>query len=189
MSARSARLTLLTLGLLFFLPLLLAWLMYNGVIDFQPGATNNHGDLVAPPVEARLPEEVEGLDLSGHWIVLYLLPESCDDTCQSYVAGLRQVRRALGRDGERIRTAYLSTTQSAGLLGEQISAIDPAAIVFRDSSGMLRSQLDGIGGGDGTYVIDPLGNIMMKYHDGADPNLVRLDLKRILKYAKTDAQQ
>jgi hypothetical protein len=46
----SPRLALVVIAALFILPLLLAWLMYSGVIEFTPGTTRNHGQLVQPPV-------------------------------------------------------------------------------------------------------------------------------------------
>jgi hypothetical protein len=40
--------------------------------------------------------------------------------------------------------------------------------------------------GAGTYLIDPLGNIMMAYTADTDPNDIRLDLKRLLTWSKLD---
>jgi hypothetical protein len=51
--------------------------------------------------------------------------------------------------------------------------------------------------GDGTsnynqfsaYLIDTLGNIMMAYEAGADPNHLRHDVKRLLTWSKLDEQE
>lgn len=51
MKARwSPRIALLTIAALFFLPLVLAWLMYTGTIEFRPHSTRNLGELVQPPL-------------------------------------------------------------------------------------------------------------------------------------------
>jgi hypothetical protein len=40
----------------------------------------------------------------------------------------------------------------------------------------------------GSYLVDPLGNIMMFYAPGADPNDLSRDLKRLLTWSKLDDQ-
>ena len=37
-----------------------------------------------------------------------------------------------------------------------------------------------------TYLVDPLGNIMMAYEAGSDPNHLKKDLKRLLTWSKLD---
>lgn len=188
MSAVSARTTLIGLTVLFLFPLVMAWLMYSGVIDYAPRETKNHGTLINPPVEARLPDEVRQGGLDGGWILIYVLPPACGEPCRTDLAGLRQVRRALGREADRVRTIHLAPAGLDTSSLEDIAAIDPNAFTARDSSGMLSAQLEDVEGASGTYLIDPPGNIMMHYHAGSDPNGIRLDLKRLLKYARTDPQ-
>jgi len=45
----SPRLSLIIITALFVLPLLLAWFMYTGTIEYRPGSTRNLGQLVEPP--------------------------------------------------------------------------------------------------------------------------------------------
>lgn len=189
MSRKSARVTLVGLSVLFLLPLVTAWLMYTGVIDWQPGETRNHGTLVNPPVAAKLPEEAQERDLTGHWMLLYPVGMECADPCQQDLIGFRQLRRALGRDGERIRVVVLTDGSAEDKHWQAIAEIDEAASLLASSSGMLRAQLQDIRGEEGTYLLDPLNNIMMHYEAGTDTNDIRLDLERLLKYAKTDPQK
>lgn len=181
MSSAATRITLVALAALFLLPLLLAWLMYSGVIDWRPGVTSNRGRLVNPTVEAAWPASFAQPGVTDAWILLYELPRDCDQVCLDTRTSLRQVRRALGRDASRVRVLYLAgkPTVEAG------PEIDPDALVVRDGSGMLSAQLSEIGG-RGVYLVDPLGNIMMAYDHGTDPNDIRLDLEHLLKYGKTD---
>ncbi len=188
MSAASAKGTLVGLTLLFLFPLVMAWLMYSGIIDYAPREMKNHGTLINPPVEARLSGLFEQGGLKGSWILVHALPAECGEPCRTDVVGLRQAHRALGRDGDRVRTVHLAPPRLDPDRLEEMTAIDPDAFTARDSSGMLSAQLEDIEGASGTYLIDPLGNIMMHYDAGSDPNGIRLDLKRLLKYAKTDPQ-
>lgn len=186
MSSASAKATLLGLGILFLLPLVIAWLMYSGVIDYRPGETRNRGELVEPPVEAALSGEFDRQGLRGHWMLVYPVSLDCLDRCREELVGLRQVQRALGRDSERVRAALLATEDSQADILRLAREIDPGFVVLAGSADALRAQLSEIGGGRGTYVVDPLGNIMMHYHPGTDPDDIRHDLERLLKYGKTD---
>lgn len=188
MSSRATKATLLALTALFLFPLILAWLMYSGVIDFHPGDTSNDGVLIKPPVPAKMPESFVQAGLGEHWILVYPLPAVCDADCRSELAELEGVRRSLGRNGERVRIVHLVAPENMPPATEKILGIDSGALVLRDASGMLASQLRETDSGNGAYLIDPLGNIMMHYPVGSDPNGMRRDLDRLLKYAKTDPQ-
>lgn len=186
MSTAKAKATLVALGLLFLIPLALAWMMYIGVIDYRPGETSNRGTLIRPPVKASLPADFERHNLNGHWILVYPLSLECGDNCLKDLVGLRQVRRALGREGDRVRTALLVD----GPPGRALSGMDEGihADFLVTGGGALRAQISQIAEGRGTYLIDPMGNIMMHYQPGSNPDYIRRDLEHLLKYAKTDPQ-
>jgi len=187
MSSPTAKATLLGLGTLFLFPLVIAWLMYSGIIDYRPGKTNNRGTLVQPLVQARWPEPFEQLALEDVWILLYALPEECNEACLEDRTGIRQVRRALGLDADRVRAVYVTRVNLSHPSVQEKPGLDPGALVVQDSSGMLSGQLAEIGG-SGIFLIDPLGNIMMHYPSGSKPDGIRKDLERLLKYGKTDPQ-
>ena len=186
MSSKSTKVTLLALTALFLLPLVLAWLMYSGLIEFHPAETSNHGNLVDPPVVARLPPDFEKSELQSHWVLVYPFSEPCEDQCRADLADLRQVRRSLGRDAERVRIVYLVGEGEKDRVARSTADIDVSALVLADASGMLATQLNRIG--NGAFLIDPLGNVMMHYPAGSDPSGMRRDLEHLLRYAKTDPQ-
>jgi hypothetical protein len=102
---------------------------------------------------------------------------------------LRQVHRALGRHQNRVRILLLLSGQAdpstiSGLL-ETYSEFQ----LIEDPSGRLETVLQKTGGAPGTvYLVDPLGNIMMSYAAGSDPNHIKQDLKRLLTWSKLDEQ-
>ncbi len=187
--AMSPRLTLVVLGLMFFVPLTIAWLMYSGAIDYKPSSGVNHGELVEPPVPARLPEAYSSLGLIEHWSVVYPLPPECDDPCHELIIGLRQFHRALGRDAGRVRLVLLEGSMAAGSLAEEATKIYPEFNVISENTGMLLQQFSELADDGGIFVIDPLGNIMMNYPPRPDPNEILEDMERLLRYAKTDRRQ
>jgi len=206
----SPRLSLLIIAAMFLFPLLLAWLMYSGALDFKPTSTRNLGTLVDPPLpidwavtvmqtgEARLEgglEQGTGV-FSEHWVILHPVPADCDNSCLKKVAGLRQVHRASGRQQMRIRLALLLDESSPAVQAQSLLAIYPQFHLIKDPSGLLWEALGGIqqnlsgqaGPAKGVYLIDPLGNIMMYYSAGSDPNDIKQDLKRLLTWSKLDKQ-
>ena len=191
----SPRLALLTIAAIFFLPLAVAYLMYSGSIDYNPVETRNLGVLVQPPVPADL-SGLESLqsgsqsleELSGHWVVLHSLPDSCAEACLESVTGLRQVHRSTGRNQPRIRLLLIARKQNPEL-ATRLQNIYPSFFLALINP-ELSTKLQDIGqvGEGGTYLIDPLGNIMMSYAAGYDPNDLKKDLKRLLTWSKLDEQ-
>jgi cytochrome oxidase Cu insertion factor (SCO1/SenC/PrrC family) len=206
----SPRLALLIIAAMFLLPLLLAWLMYSGSLDFKPTSTRNLGTLIEPPVPIDwtvtilLPGEANlaaGRDqgsvvFSEHWVILQPVPAGCDDPCLKEVSNLRQIHRASGRQQFRIRLALLLDESSPSDQAQTLLAIYPKFHLITDPSGLLSEALAGIqqnlsgqaGPAKGVYMIDPLGNIMMYYQAGSDPNYIKQDMKRLLTWSKLDKQ-
>jgi cytochrome oxidase Cu insertion factor (SCO1/SenC/PrrC family) len=206
----SPRLALLIIAAMFLLPLLLAWLMYSGSLDFKPTSTRNLGTLIEPPVpidwtvtvllsgETNLAVDPgQGIGVfDEHWVILQPVPAVCDDSCLKEVSNLRQIHRASGRQQFRIRLALLLDESSPADQAKSLLAIYPKFHLIRDPSGILSAALAGIqqnlsgqaGPAKGVYMIDPLGNIMMYYEAGSDPNYIKQDLKRLLTWSKLDKQ-
>lgn len=184
--AMSPRLTLIILGLMFFIPLSIAWMMYTGVIEFKPGTGVNKGRLIDPPVAAQLPDAFADLDLNERWVLVHPLPEYCDDSCQEFLVGLRQFHRALGRDSSRVALVLLAEDSQQASLADEAQKIYPEFIVIGENTGMLSQQFEELAGGAGVFVIDPLENIMMHYAPMTDANEILADMERLLRYAKTD---
>jgi hypothetical protein len=197
----SPRVALLTIAALFVLPLVLAWLMYTGTIDFRPHTTRNLGQLVQPPVPVSWTgvvlddREANGAaeTFGGHWLILHAVPRPCGDACLRAVTDLRQVHRASGRQQSRIRVALLHDFEDAAE-ANAVQEIYAPFELLEDPVGSLWQALERVaGGGKGgargnTYLIDPLGNIMLLYAAGYDPNDLKSDLKRLLTWSKLDEQ-
>jgi hypothetical protein len=193
----SPRVALLVIAALFVLPLAAAWLMYSGVIDFDPVETRNLGELVEPPVPVTLdglvpddPARTPQAELPRHWAMVHVLPANCGAECEDVVTALRQVHLAAGRDRARLHILLLHRPGAAIDTG-RVAAIYPAFLLAGDPDGRMLDTLTAIAGDDATghtYLLDPLGNIMMLYRAGYDPNELKKDLKRLLTWSKLDEQ-
>lgn len=197
--AMTPRVALILIAALFIVPLMLAWMMYSGVIEFRPGSTRNLGRLVEPPVplawEGVRVRDESGFgteDFIGHWLVLHAVPEPCGDECVEAVVGLRQVHLAAGRNRSRIRLgllhdgAFPADAQWQQIYPEFHLLEDRGGAAWRELRNLTRDLGPGASVPGATYLVDPLGNIMMFYAPGFDPNDLKKDLKRLLTWSKLD---
>jgi len=197
----SPRIALLVIAALFFLPLVLAWLMYTGTVELQPHSTRNRGLLVQPP----LPVDWAGVHLEDngqqsaetsfarHWLILHAVPRPCNESCLQQVTDLRQVHRASGRQQSRLHLALLQDFEDAEERGVLKDIYAPFQLIENPNGNLwraldqvaMRSEPAATARGS-TYLIDPLGNIMLFYAAGYDPNDLKSDLKRLLTWSKLD---
>jgi len=199
----SPRVALLVIAALFFLPLVLAWLMYTGTIEFQPHSTRNLGQLVQPPVPVdwagvSLDEngtQPVGAAFARHWLILHAVPRPCNESCLQQVTDLRQIHRASGRQQSRLRLALLHDFEDpedkaalTGIYAEFQLIENPRGDLWRTLDQVATPGEPPTTARGSTYLIDPLGNIMLFYAAGYDPNDLKSDLKRLLTWSKLDEQ-
>ncbi|WP_230407838.1 SCO family protein [Undibacterium rivi] len=118
----------------------------------------------------------------GKWIMLTISSGSCDTGCQKKLYDLRQLRLAQGKEMDRIERVW-------AVIDEQ--PVD--TLLLREYDGMhvlkgdadaLRKWLpteDGNQISDHIYMIDPLGNLMMRFPKNADPNKIKKDISKLLR--------
>ena len=165
---------LLLVGAICLAPIILGTLAY--VFHWAPGRAGNYGELIAPRTLSGPPFDA----LRGKWLLVGFDAAACDAYCERKLYVMRQVRRAQGKDMERIERLWL-LTDAAALRPELLAAIEGTRIV-RSNADFTRSfpgnPLDHI------YVVDPLGNLMMRFPRDPDPSRFIKDLERLLKYSR-----
>lgn len=168
-------------------PVVASYLAYYVI---KPQARTNYGTLLDPrsyPMPAldasTLDGKPGGLDAyRGKWIMLQVDVADCPQTCQDKLFQMRQLRLTQGRDQDRIERVWLVTDRQpvTTLLlreydGTHLLRVKPQA---------LQAWLPGAAGttpADHIYLIDPLGNLMMRFPKNGDPNKIKKDLTRLLK--------
>ncbi|MGE0114472.1 MAG: SCO family protein [Steroidobacteraceae bacterium] len=177
---------------LFLAPLLLAFVVYYGS-GWRPTGTTNKGDLITPAIP--LPEvallkadgtQTDTAFLRGTWSLVYIGVGECDTVCRSALLNMRDARLLLGKDIARVSRVFLYTGSCCD--AAYFAAEQPGLISANIDSAAGKSILDlfpvfnGLGVMDGkrTYIIDPLGNLMMSYAPGTDPRSIYQDLKKLL---------
>ena len=169
-AVRRGRLKLALLALFFAAPFVLAWLAWW--LDWAPGTTSNYGELITP---AR-PLAGAPLDrLRGKWVLVTFDRAACDAYCEKKLYFMRQVRRAQGKDMDRVERLWVL-----------VGAGEPRAAILPGIEGTRFARLspDAFPGiaVDHIYLVDPSGNLMMRFPRDPDPAKMIKDLQRLLKY-------
>lgn len=158
-------------------PVALAWLAYR--YGWAPGTTANYGELIAPRPVWGSPLEA----LRGKWVLVSFDDPACDAYCERKLYVMRQVRRAQGVERDRIERLWVLTAPGAPrarLLAEfEGTRLAPVA----DARFAQQFPYD-LRIADHIYLVDPLGNLMMRYPRDPDPGRLLKDLERLLKYSR-----
>ena len=177
---RRARWKLLGLGAFFLLPFVAGTLVWW--LDLAPGAAGNYGTLLAPrPV--KLPQNGT---LRGKWLLVQFDGGACSERCERKLYFMRQVRKAMGREVGRVERLWIITDE-AKPRPELLQAIEGTVTAPLSSlPDAVRFVADRDGGdrGDHLYVVDPLGNLMMRFPRDPDPAKVIKDLQRLLRVSR-----
>ena len=185
-NARNSRISLWLIAALCILPVIASYFAYYVA---PPGRHTNYGELVntQPLPDARLTladgTPFQMSQLRGKWILLMADSAQCDEACRRKLFTLRQLRLTQGKDMDRIERAWL------------VSDDDPlsAAVVedyrgtwfIRATAGELLKRLPAERSpAEHIYVVDPLGNIVLRYAREADPGRMIKDITRLLKTSR-----
>ncbi|MEF8700769.1 MAG: hypothetical protein V5B36_03580 [Candidatus Accumulibacter sp. UW25] len=189
----SGRRTMLLVTALLALPFIVAFVLYG--FEWRPAKLANHGQLIEPA--RALPETgltlVDGrplptAELRRKWTLVLLASNPCASACQQDLHQIRQVQVALNKEMVRLRRVLLGSSVADLRTDPALAEIQrsyPDLIIAApstDESGVIwRTTLDGAG--YRFYVIDPLGNVMMRYPDKPEMRGMLRDLERLLKYS------
>jgi len=173
----------LLLGTISLAPIVGSLLLYY---LWKPQAFTNYGELIAatPLADVTIPaKEGKGLridELRGDWIFLTVDSGNCDDYCQSKLYVMRQIRLTQGKDQERIERLWLIPDGVLPPPGIEAEYRGTRTIVLANGDFLARlpaadSPRDHI------YVIDPFGNLMMRFPRNVDPQLMKKDVAKLMK--------
>ena len=166
------RLKLVLLGAFFLLPVAASWLAWH--FELVPGTVGNYGTLL-PPRAVALPELTA---LKGKWVLVQFDGGACNAWCERKLYFMRQVRRAQGREMQRVERLWL-LTDAAAPRAELLAVLEGTVIARGAALAPLFPAAGAVT--DHIYLVDPLGNLMMRFPREPDPSRVIKDLQRLLK--------
>lgn len=168
---------------IFAMPIAASYVAYNLV---EPRATGNYGQLLLPPATITAhPFDRAGAagpfrfeSLRGKWTMIASDSGACPQACVEKLTAMRQARLALGRDAGRVTRVFVADD----LVSPDPAAMEPFAgmEVLRTPRGLTlppgatndRAHI---------YLVDPLGNVMLRWPARPESKRMLQDLKRLLK--------
>jgi hypothetical protein len=185
-ASRRGRLKMIGVLLVCAAPVIASYFTYYVV---RPEGRRNYGELIDPqrPLPAlqavgRSGQAVALPSLKDQWLLVSVADSACDADCERHLYLQRQLREGLGKEKGRLDWVWLRTGNTP-LTPALLAATEQATVLQVDESA-LGAWLQAAPGqrlSDHLYVVDPLGNWMMRFPAQADPAKVRRDLERLLR--------
>jgi hypothetical protein len=184
--ARGRR-TLLIVAAIFFVPLVMAFALYYGQL-WRPSGSSSEGELITParPLAVAGLRRVDGTAASPQvfadkWTLIYIGDGACDAACRNALVFARQSRLALNNEMTRVQRVFLATgnccandyfaAEHPGLIALDASSPDAAKLLAQFPADRAHSL----------FIVDPLGNLMMRHDASHTTKGLLTDLKKLLK--------
>ncbi len=172
-------------------PVLASYFTYYVV---RPQGRTNYGVLIQP-TRGMPALELATLDgepmpasaLRGQWLLLTVGPAACNAGCERRLLLQRQLREMLGRERDRLDKVWL-VTDGAALATPLRASLEagagtPVKVLRADAAAVARWLQPAAGQAlqDHLYIVDPLGEWMLRLPADPDPARARRDLERLLR--------
>ncbi len=169
-------------------PVVLSYALYFS--DFKPKSTH-YGDLIPLVKMTGAGTNIVSntilrmKDLHGKWVLVHVDSGTCNEVCQKKLYFMRQVRLVQGKEKQRIERLWLINDD-----------VNPETKLLSDFEGtyFVKAQhsemLDQIETKDAQtkyiYLIDPMGNLMMRFPESVDGTKMGKDIKRLLQVSQME---
>ena len=158
----------------------------------RPDGRRNYGDLIDPqrPLPAIRTTDLNGKSgeltaLKGQWLLASVAGADCDAACQQRLYFQRQLRESLGKEKDRVERVWLITDDA--VVDKRFGPVLSSSTTLRVPKDALAQWLPPAAGQrleDHLYLVDPLGNLMMRFPanmDAAGAAKAKRDLDRLLR--------
>jgi len=183
------RLKMLLVLLVCAAPVIASYFTYYVI---RPQARSVHGELIEPqralPTAQELPltdlqdRPVLPESLKGQWLLVAVGGGDCDATCERQLYLQRQLRESLGKSKDRLDRVWL--VDDATPVRDALRPALSGATVLRVAPQALASWLSPAAGQAlraHFYVVDPMGNWMMRFPAPSEPVGIKRDLEKLLR--------
>jgi hypothetical protein len=186
---RSGRVQMLLVLLVCVLPVLASYYTYFVI---RPSGSTAYSILIQParPMPDVVASSLDGQPqplraLTGQWLLVVVGGGACADDCERQLFLQRQLREMTGRESERIEKLWL-LIDDMPVSAELRAAVEatPAMNILRLPRDVVAAWLKPASGQkleDHLYIVDPLGDWMMRAPAQADPIKLKSDLARLLR--------
>ena len=175
----------------FIAPVVLAYIMFF-FVDVKSFV--NHGEILNPIVHIasfKLKDENNEIipqdDLTYKWRLISFVGKDCDEQCETRLFDTRQIHTLLAKDQHRLMRMFVHLEPAGDPLlklieqthpnvihvnGDADTIIDALGANVREGAGIMNNE---------TYIMDPMGNVMMRFTQDQPNKEFLYDLKKLLK--------
>ena len=171
-------------------PVVASYLTYFVI---RPDGRTNYSELIEPL--RPLPEGLGFTDLQGRpvaaqalkgqWLLVVVAAGACDAVCERHLWIERQLRETLGRDKDRVDKVWLIPDGAAprpqALQAVSTNTDITVLQVPADAVAQWLQPAKGHALEEHMYVVDPMGNWMMRAPPDADPARLKRDIEKLLR--------
>lgn len=160
---------------------------------WQPAGRINYGELVEGailPAGVLAPAQTDAgskpFDFAlvrGKWVYVTVDSGTCDAYCQNKLWKMRQVRLTQGKALERIERVWL-VDDASGVAASVVKEYAGTWIARVQGEAILQALPYRDARRDHIYLVDPLGNVVLRYPRDADPSRMKKDLARLLRVSR-----
>jgi hypothetical protein len=158
----------------------------------RPQGRTNYSELILPtrslpdlPLTDLQGRAVSAASLKGQWLFVIVAGGACDAACEHNLFLQRQLRETLGREKDRIDKIWL-VEDDAPVRPEVLKAIEAGtpATVLRAPRAAIAKWLEPAPGEAleaHLYIVDPMGEWMMRAPVSPNPNKLKGDVDKLLR--------
>ena len=170
-------------AVLFAVPLIASYLAF---FVWRPEGRVNYGDLLEVRSLAEMPlRHLDGrtfrfAELRGKWVMVSIDAGACARPCEAKLFMMRQQRLMQGREMDRLERVFL-VEDDAPLSTMLLREFDGTRVLRASGSPLLNAFPAQSARRDHIYLIDPRGNLMMRFPGAPDPYRMNKDIERLFK--------
>ncbi len=194
---KKSRIKLLAVFFIFLGPLLLAFIWLEFVKNNPGYATFTHGELITPaqPITAFALQDMDGQafgpdSINQVWTMMYFTNGPCTEICEQNLYHMRQVRLSLVQNMDRVQR--VTVVRDRGEIPPEMIEQHPGLYVLsgtEEQYSVLEKQISEAESAlepleDSIYLIDPHGNLMMRFSADLNPKGMLKDIKHLLKVSR-----
>lgn len=175
----------------FIAPVALAYIMYF-FVDVKSFV--NRGEILNPIVhisdfklKAETGEIIPEGELTFKWRIISFVGKNCDSQCEKRLFDTRQIHTSLGKNQHRLIRMFIHLEPAGDALSKLIAETHSSVVHvygdkktitsvlgnnIRDDAGIINNE---------TFIMDPMGNVMMRFTQDQPNKDFLFDLKKLLK--------
>lgn len=164
------------------------FLFFSGI---RPASVNYGALMEVTPLQGSALNQADETifrirQLRGKWVLLSVGSSTCDEKCNKSLYYMRQVRTMQNAEKSRIERVWL-IDDGEPPQNLQLAEDYKGMFFINAKDSKLLEELPAVESvRDHIYMIDPLGNLMMRFPKDPDPIQMAKDIKRLLKISQIE---